>query len=569
MLSNSSSRILSWPLALVLWVAAFAVGVVAADTSCPTTIVPNQQYEIVGDCTVAGQLGLIDSGAVSFYNGTLTIMGNLVLMNNAQLMVTNGYLVFPQTTYYQYAIYMEDDAVLRMSNSQLITNNGTVNSYTMTLTAYDNAMTVFISSVLYTTNSWLLANYYQSSVLLMSGNSQNVPTEIYPNDAATIRLQDKSMCATVWMNFNAGSEATLYVPSLESNGVLYDLTFGLTTGFDYFVNISNSYCRLGLNTYPASSMTIIGTGVNPQMQVPLVFGYYVQNYTSDITLSNLTVGDNITLEYTDQNRLVKLKNLYLNPFSWQVYVVGTGAVSKHVVRIVNSLINELGVFNGGNVELLSSVTQLAVLEADGANAVITVRDTQIWSQSITAAGGGVIYIYDSYIHGNYISVVNSGSSIYFDNSTFDLHNGNATITNCNSNSDGYPPNNNGVPLCNPYSTLHRCADVSISDDGGTINEIPVCLPYTSSPTKMPTSVPAPSVAPTNSNNVDNNGSQKGYWTSAKGKGTIAAIVLGVSAVLIAALYYILSHKKPSVGTVQDKGPVDVKDTTVNALFNSV
>ncbi len=127
--------------------------------------------------------------------------------------------------------------------------------------------------------------------------------------------------AGVWLNFNAGSSATVVVPTMGQNGV-YNFEFLPSKGFNYSVTISESYCRLGFNSYPDSTMIITSDGSSTD-KVPPVFGYYFMNNIADVTVSNLTVGNNITIDYTDSGRLLRLQNVYLNPFSWHMLVIPT------------------------------------------------------------------------------------------------------------------------------------------------------------------------------------------------------------------------------------------------------
>jgi hypothetical protein len=521
-----------------------AITINTASSPCPPDggFVASQQYTVVGDCYVEGGLLFLYDGGMSFANGTLTLVGNLVLEDSAILSIVHGTLKFPQTGYSQYGIYLEGQAVLEMQYSTLITNNSTDdNNYSMSLTAYNTAMTVFIESSLDTnTGSWLLANYNEES-RLMTSQTSNLPTEVYPNDESTILITGMSNIAGIWLNFMSGSEYTLMVPIMDSNG-LYSFTLGNVT-------FQDSYCRLGINSYPYSSVTIIGTGESVG-QAPLVFGYYLQDSTSNVTVSDLGVGNNVSAQYTDQGRLLKIKNTYLNPFSWQVYVSSTNGFT---VTLANSLINELGVFTSGIVTMINCTTQIAVLEAGGTGAFIAIQQSQLWSQSISAVAGGVLTITDSYIHGNYIAVDNSGSYIQFTN-TYDLHNGNATIVNCNSNSAGYPPNINGIPLCNPYFTLHRCADVSLDDDG-TISGIPLCVPY---PTVAPT------ISPTTA--IDSSSSTS-FWSSSSGEGAIVGIVIAGTVLIFGPIaYYCFFFTTSKTASAANGG---TPDTTVNAIFNAI
>jgi hypothetical protein len=80
-------------------------------------------------------------------------------------------------------------------------------------------------------------------------------------------------------------------------------------------------------------------------------------------VANFTVGENITRVFTYSGRILSLQNVYLNPFSWQIYSSST---------------------NGYLVIVEESVLQLVDLEAGGTNVALTIINSQIWSQSIQA-----------------------------------------------------------------------------------------------------------------------------------------------------------------------------------------
>jgi hypothetical protein len=517
-------------------------------TTCPSTgFVPTDNYLLQGDCTIPGTFELMGNGSLSLSNGILTIYGNLVLMNNAYVSIFNGGIKFPQLGYSEYGIYMQNNAILDMTNSTFVTNNGTDDNYSMAINVYNEALVFFNQSSLNTnTGSWLLGNFYEDSKLMVY-ESLNLPTEIYPSDSSVMSIE-RSNFAGLWLNFNSGSAATIEVPTLNDQGV-FSFTFGGTPGFDYFVSLRNSICRLSLNSYPNSTMILTNSETNindPSKQVGLCFGYYFQQLTESIVTGNFTVGNNITQSFTDCNRLIQLENINLNPFTWQFY---SSFTLPYSVTITNSLINELGCFQNSSVIVTDSVFQLAVLESYGPFAYLTINNSQIWSQAIEAFGESIMTITSSEIHGNFVQVDGVGSVMNFSSNTFDGHNGNATITNCNANSQGYTPNVNGVPLCNPYTPLHGCANVIVSD-GGTLTRTPPCGAYpTMAPSQPPTNGTSwmPSFAPSRQPSMittsmptgsggGGGGGNSAALSGAEVAGVVAGSVIGFAVLLIVGVY---------------------------------
>ncbi len=61
----------------------------------------------------------------------LTVQGNIVLNDQAQLTVTNGGLTFPQTSFGQYSVSLNNSANLSLNNSSFVTNGTFQNNFAM------------------------------------------------------------------------------------------------------------------------------------------------------------------------------------------------------------------------------------------------------------------------------------------------------------------------------------------------------------------------------------------------------------------------------------------------------
>jgi hypothetical protein len=295
-------------------------------------------------------------------------------------------------------------------------------------------------------------------------NSQNLPTEIYPTDASQISISGSSL-AGVWLDFSSGSNGTVNIPTQNSQGN-YSFSFGPGTGIGYSVNISDSSARIGLNSYPNSTMIVNGHGTSGANDANVVFGYYVQNNTGPVSIDSLDGGDNVTRRFTDQGRDLQLNNVNLNPFSWQVYVSQS---NNYPVSINNSIINEIDVFTKGIVDISNSTLQLAIAGAFGPGSIMNINNTQIWSQAIQAENGGQVFINNSDLYGNFISATGAGSSIVMLNVG---DNSNGVSSQSCTPVNGYPPNSNGVPLCNPYNPLYQCVLVVPPTGGAKISAMP-------------------------------------------------------------------------------------------------
>jgi hypothetical protein len=414
---------------------------------------------------MAGDVNLSGSAALTMTGGTLSIQGNVVLNDSAQLTVTNGGLTFPQTNYNQYSVTLNGNSQLTLTNSAWVTNGTQQNNFSMLLSANDSSVADFENSSLDTSGgSWLLGDFGDNSKLIMS-NAQDLPSEIYPSSASNISISSGSSFSAVWLYFGPGSSGTVQVPTQDSNSN-YNFSFGPGTGIGYSVNISGSGGRLGLNSYPNSTLIVNGDGASGTADASVVIGYYVQNSTGPVSIDGLDVGSDVTRQFTDQGRNLQLNHVNLGPFSWQIYVSES---NNFPVAVTNSLVNEIAALSGGLVNISNCVLQLAVTEAGGPGAVMNISGTQIWSQSVLAEAGGEMTITDSQLHGNFISAADAGSSIVM-NDVGEERNG-VSPQSC-APIDGVPPNDDGVPLCNPFNPLYQCSQVVLPTGGATITAMP-------------------------------------------------------------------------------------------------
>jgi hypothetical protein len=439
--------------------------------SCPSSGLTTSSgaTTIQGDCAVVGNINLSGTATLTATGGNLSVQGNITLSGQSVLSVANGALTFPQVNYSQYSIALNGSSQLTLNGSSFVTNATGQNNFSMALNANDNSVVRFENSKLNTnTGSWLLGNFYNNSKLNII-NAQNLPTEIYPFNASTISVSSSSF-AGVWLNFAPGDAGIVNIPGLDTYGN-FNFKFTPSRGNIYSVNITSSNGRIGLNSHPNSTLIVNGNALPGINYANVVFGYYVENSTAPVIINGLTVDGFVTKLFTDQGRNLKLNNVYLNPFSWQVYVDQSNGFP---VSIKNSIINELATFTNGIVNISDSILQLAITGAVGPGSKMNINNTQIWTEAILAMNGGKMNITNSQIHGNYISAAGVGSSITMTN-VGESRNG-ISPQSC-APVGGYPPNNNGVPLCNPFNPLYQCSQVTATG-GATITDFPglTCSP---------------------------------------------------------------------------------------------
>src|SRR5262249_5319588 len=118
----------------------------------------------------------------------------------------------------------------------------------------------------------------------------------------------------------------------------------------------------------------------------------------------------------------------------------------------------------------SSVLQLAMTGAYAPGSQLNISNSFIWSQGIQAENGGKVTISNAQIYGNYFLANGAGSPVTL---LCVYENRKATAATSCAPVNGYPPNSDGVPLCNPFNPLGQCSQVSTSN-GGAVTGMPAC-----------------------------------------------------------------------------------------------
>lgn len=441
-------------------------------SACPTTglISSSGTVTLASDCTIAGAVTLSGTARLTMTGATLTIAGNVTLDGDAVLSVTSGQLYFPQTSFGQYDVTLNGSATMSLADSTVKTSsNG--EHYAISINAHDTS-TMNVSNVALTIadGSWILG-YYDGDATLAASDVTNFPTEIYPSESANVSVASSTI-ATVWLRYYAGDTSTLDVPILNGDGT-FAMSASASGTSTWSVSWTDTKVRMGVESHPGSNVTVNGSVGN---QAEVVLGYYVENPTSPVTLDGLSVMTNLTRTFTDSGRTLTLNNLYLGPFSWQVYASGNAA---HAVTITNSAVLELAVTpttgTPGTINLNcpNGVYQISGIVAGGPGAIINVTGCHIWADQLNAQSGGKINIINSTIHGNNVVARGAGSAITFTGSA-DAKNGVPSQTGCVPGVDTIVAAG-GVPLCNPRRPLHGCASYSASL-GATITGQPPCTP---------------------------------------------------------------------------------------------
>ena len=146
-----------------------------------------------------------------------------------------------------------------------------------------------------------------------------------------------------------------------------------------------------------------------------------------------------------QARRLELDNANIFEFGWQIYSSNPTVAQIQPVVVYNSLINELGTLNRGQIKVDVCVLQWAVIAAIGPGSRIEISRSTINSQSIIAATDATIHIDSSEIFGSLVEA-SDDASILFTNVQFKANICHARcLPGCASTIIG------GANRCNPFN----------------------------------------------------------------------------------------------------------------------
>jgi len=397
------------------------------------------RYAFQADCTVTG-INLHGDAAVLSGGIHLTVDGDILLSDNASLAISGGSFTLANHTVFEHRIEARGNAVLDIAGTAASTNAGVAGNLSSSYDGYDNSLLRVDKVAFDFTVSWLLANLHDRA-RVETKNSAHFPSEAYPADHATLRIEGASSDTGVWLLFAPGSLGVLdNLPSTSP----FDFSFGRSTpgvtGIDYQVDVVQGNAGFGIFSLPRSNVTLRN---NVQ---PVGLDYVFYDVTTPTLLSGLQGGLH-TQTYQDQGRTLVLDHATLPPIGWQVYNFSPSVALANVVpvTITNSLLNELGALDHGAFEVQDSHFGFALLAAMRPGSSIAVRRAVINSQSILAQSNGLIRIEDSEIHGSLVQASDSSRVLMVNTRLLTNQCHPECLPTCLS-LDGSPPTR-----CNPFN----------------------------------------------------------------------------------------------------------------------
>jgi hypothetical protein len=456
---------------------------------------------ITGSCVITGDL-TIPNGATlnvdltSVPADTFVVRGNILLQGDAVLWIhgapgsTGEQFIVSNSTNNQRTITTLDSSRIKLEYIEFRTQEGNLSgaaSFYMNYNAEDKSIFYVNKCWLDPQKAWMLFNMRGHSTF-MGYESNEVPTEMYIQDSAQAAIHGPNTTIGIWAIFDAVTD-TLTLPSDQSQPYTWQIgrgAGGLAT--QWYLEVDTAKPGLGIQIMPSANITVNGSGSTStkELTVALLFA----NGTD--TIKNLAVGLQNTTVANGANGSVTLNNVNLGPIAWQLYIV-----MNEILYIKNSIINEMGIAGPSQVTVDSSLFQLAVLASVGAGgSTLTVNNSEIWSQSITASNNSTLTLNNCQVTGSIFDAA-SGSHITVNGGCFYDNPQGCTINTMVDMNTGHPNCNFFIPPGPPQNTTPSTVTFSgvnsncttgtnenLSSETVTIfpnpstNTINVTLPYT-------------------------------------------------------------------------------------------
>ncbi|MDD5570646.1 MAG: T9SS type A sorting domain-containing protein [Bacteroidales bacterium] len=403
---------------------------------------------ITGSCIITGDLTILNGATLNVdltspAADTFVVRGNILLLGNAVLWVhaapgsTGEQFIVSNSFNNQRVITTKDSSRIQLEYVEFRTQEGDLTnaaSIYMNYNAENSSIFYVNKSWLDSEKAWLLFNLKNKSTLI-GYEPNHLPTEIYLQDTAQVALHGPNTKTGMWFTFESITD-TLNLPADQSQPFTWKIgrgVGGLNT--QWYFEADTAQVGLGVQMFPTAKMVIngVGTPSTKEVTVALLFA----NGTD--TLQNLTTGIQNTTVATGINGSVKLNNVNLGPIAWQLYVL-----MNENLYIKNSVVNEIGIAGPSSVVVDSSLLQLALLAAVGVGgSTMTVNNSEIWNQGITASNNSTIILNDCNVYGSWFSTTDAPSHITVNNGCFFQNPAGCTMNTALNWTTGQP-------YCNPF-----------------------------------------------------------------------------------------------------------------------
>jgi hypothetical protein len=401
------------------------------------------RVDINASCTITGSLtiigGMVNVNLSAAPAAVFRVQGNVTVRGAGILSIDGGTFEIQQDYNRHRQLLTADDATIILKATTVVVNQGEGLKYLVHY-AVDRSKMFVVGSTLDHTRNWLISDFRGQSTLVAIA-TLHVPTEIYVKERSTVSIADPSSDTGVWLDFDSGATGTINLPrQADAGGELLPYSWrvgrGSTglSGVGWQLEIANASVGLGMESHTGSRITINGRAAPSSGEIKIA--YHVETGTQ--TLSNLGVGlQNRTM---GGNQLT-LRSVELGPIAWQIY-----AHTNVMLTIYSSIVNEVGVSNGGHITVYDSIIQFGGVTSLGSYAAsIAVHNSQIHGQTIEALRDGVVDIFDSAVHGSVVVAHESTGAVNFHRGAFLRNDPDPCPLVLTEMMDMW-----GVPQCNPF-----------------------------------------------------------------------------------------------------------------------
>jgi len=414
--------------------------------SGPYTVSGN--VTINSTCKITGDLTLLNGSTLnvdftSTTRDTFVVQGNILLQGNAVLWVhstpgsTNDQFIVSNNYSFHREITTQNTSKIQLEHIEFRTQEGDLSgasSVSMQYYAEDSSIFYINKSWLSGETAWLLLNMKDKSTLI--GYEPNrVPTEMYLEDSAQVALHGSNTKTGIWLNCQNIND-TLNLPPDQTAPFTWQVGRG-SSGMSspWYLEMDTVLSGVGVQVFPSTKLVVNGIGFpnTGELKVAMMFA----NNTD--TIVGLQVGLQNTTITNGPFGFVTLNNVNLGPIAWQLY-----ALMNEDLYVKNSVVNEIGIGGPSTITVENSLLQLAVLAAVGiGGSTMTINNTEIWNQEITAKNNSKIILNDCNVHGSLFNTADVGSSITVNRACFFQNPSGctqATMVNVAT----------GRPNCNPF-----------------------------------------------------------------------------------------------------------------------
>ncbi len=146
-----------------------STGALAADT-CPASGIASSSSAInlTSNCQVAGNIILSGTASLTMTAAVLTVKRHHCAERSSSADGHERGLTFPQTSFGQYTVQLNNSAKMKLTNSTFVTTGILNNHFTVALDAHNTSIVDIGCSTLSTMGgSWLLGNFHDQSQLIV------------------------------------------------------------------------------------------------------------------------------------------------------------------------------------------------------------------------------------------------------------------------------------------------------------------------------------------------------------------------------------------------------------------